>query len=181
MAKYASHKCPSCGKLHCGKLAICFWCARTAKIAENPKFCVVCDRILDSKRHATSYCSLACSTAINTYRLRVIAKVHAQIKHGVLPKASSLACVDCGKQAFDYDHRDYLKPLDVEPVCRSCNLKRGPAKDVREVVAKLLGVDVSEIPKAMIALRENREAERLRLIAYHVELHATHFQESANV
>jgi len=44
-----------------------------------------------------------------------------------LPKASAHACVDCGAQAFDYDHRDYRKPLEIEPVCRSCNIKRGPA------------------------------------------------------
>lgn len=36
------------------------------------------------------------------------------------------ACVDCGAVAEVYDHRDYSKPLDVQPVCRSCNLKRGP-------------------------------------------------------
>lgn len=28
---------------------------------------------------------------------------------------------------MDYDHRDYTKPLSVEPVCRSCNKLRGPA------------------------------------------------------
>ena len=36
-------------------------------------------------------------------------------------------CVDCGKRAEHYDHRDYTKPLEVEPVCRSCNKLRGPA------------------------------------------------------
>ncbi|MFA5633142.1 MAG: hypothetical protein WC997_16665 [Porticoccaceae bacterium] len=29
--------------------------------------------------------------------------------------------------ATDYDHRDYRKPLSVEPVCRRCNLSRGYA------------------------------------------------------
>lgn len=42
--------------------------------------------------------------------------------------ASAAPCVDCGEPATDYDHRDYSKPLDVEPVCRSCNMKRGPAQ-----------------------------------------------------
>jgi formylmethanofuran dehydrogenase subunit E len=36
-------------------------------------------------------------------------------------------CRDCGEPSTDYDHRDYNKPLEVEPVCRSCNLLRGPA------------------------------------------------------
>lgn len=37
-------------------------------------------------------------------------------------------CLDCGvNRAVAYDHRDYSKPLEVQPVCHSCNLKRGPA------------------------------------------------------
>lgn len=53
--------------------------------------------------------------------------VAREIREGRLPKASQLTCVDCGQPARDYDHRDYAKPLDVQPVCRSCNRKRGPA------------------------------------------------------
>ena len=40
-----------------------------------------------------------------------------------------LSCVDCRQPASVYDHRDYLKPLDVEPVCQSCNSKLGPGKN----------------------------------------------------
>lgn len=54
-------------------------------------------------------------------------QVYGAVKEGRLPRAATLKCVDCGKQARDWDHRDYAKPLDVEPVCRSCNRKRGPA------------------------------------------------------
>ncbi len=50
-------------------------------------------------------------------------------RHGLLPSPSSLVCVDCGRPALFYDHREYAKPLDVEPVCRSCNVRRGPAID----------------------------------------------------
>lgn len=47
---------------------------------------------------------------------------------GVLPPLDgSIACVDCGAPAKHYDHRDYSRPLDVEPCCHSCNLRRGPA------------------------------------------------------
>jgi hypothetical protein len=35
--------------------------------------------------------------------------------------------MDCGAKATAYDHRDHAKPLDVQPVCDSCNSKRGPA------------------------------------------------------
>lgn len=49
------------------------------------------------------------------------------IRDGYLPSPSTLTCLDCGAPAKAYDHRDYNKPLDVEPVCHACNSKRGPA------------------------------------------------------
>lgn len=53
------------------------------------------------------------------------------IKHGHLPRLDGdYACVDCGESATCYDHRDYNYPLMVEPVCRSCNGKRGRAKHI---------------------------------------------------
>lgn len=54
-------------------------------------------------------------------------RVAAAIKKGELRRPNEFDCVDCGKPAQQYDHRDYNFPLKVEPVCRSCNLKRGPA------------------------------------------------------
>jgi len=48
------------------------------------------------------------------------------IRHGRLPRIADCACMDCGGQAEHYDHRDYGKPLQVEPTCRVCNYKRGP-------------------------------------------------------
>lgn len=48
---------------------------------------------------------------------------------GLIPKAKERICVDCGDKAHDYDHRDYTEPLNVVPVCRSCNILRGPAYD----------------------------------------------------
>jgi hypothetical protein len=52
--------------------------------------------------------------------------VEKAIKSGSLPTAKSQKCVDCGRQATCYDHRDYSKPLEVQAVCRACNSKRGP-------------------------------------------------------
>lgn len=49
------------------------------------------------------------------------------VRQGRLPPARSLVCVDCGAAATDYDHRDYARPLAIEPTCRSCNLRRGAA------------------------------------------------------
>jgi len=51
---------------------------------------------------------------------------------GYLPRLSKvkILCVDCGKRAKHYDHRDYRLPHIVEPLCQSCNFKRG-SKGVR--------------------------------------------------
>jgi hypothetical protein len=62
------------------------------------------------------------------------AEVAKAVRKGLIPPAKALLCTDCGKQASDYDHRDYNTPLAVEPVCRSCNKKRGPAVQVSELV-----------------------------------------------
>lgn len=51
-------------------------------------------------------------------------------RYNLLPTLDGLVrCTDCPKPATDYDHRDYDKPLSVEPVCHGCNIKRGPAKN----------------------------------------------------
>lgn len=50
------------------------------------------------------------------------------ISEGLLPAPTEFCCADCGADAEVYDHRDYTKPLEVDPVCRSCNSKRGSAE-----------------------------------------------------
>ena len=57
-------------------------------------------------------------------------KARYAVKVGRLPHPETLACVDCGMPAKHYEHRDYLKPLDVVATCISCNLKRGAANDM---------------------------------------------------
>lgn len=49
----------------------------------------------------------------------------AAVRGGFLQDPRQLDCMDCGNPAECYDHRDYNKPLDVEPVCISCNGSRG--------------------------------------------------------
>ena len=62
-------------------------------------------------------------------RESVMRQAHLAVRRaviaGTLPRPDSLYCIDCGGFATMYDHRDYLRQLDVEPVCRSCNTKRG--------------------------------------------------------
>lgn len=55
--------------------------------------------------------------------------VRKAVARGVLPdlRNRDIACVDCGAVATVYEHRSYSRPLDVEPVCRPCNGKRGTA------------------------------------------------------
>lgn len=67
--------------------------------------------------------------------------VTVAIYNGDLPRLDgSIACVDCGSPADEYDHRDYKKPMDVEPVCRRCNGLRGPGlhRDPSETASKPL-------------------------------------------
>lgn len=54
-------------------------------------------------------------------------EVAKAIRRGQLRRPSEFPCAGCGGPAIEYDHRDYNLPLVVEPVCRSCNLRRGPA------------------------------------------------------
>lgn len=59
-------------------------------------------------------------------RRRAYQAVAAAVERGDFPHITDLACVDCGMVAQAYDHRDYTRPLDVEPVCGGCNKRRGP-------------------------------------------------------
>lgn len=83
--------------------------------------------ITDRHYHAT-----LCIPCLKTWGKRTGSALACQavataIRHGKIPPAKTLACTDCSGPAMDYDHRDYNQPLNVEPVCRSCNRKRGPA------------------------------------------------------
>jgi len=91
------------------------------------KGCRKCGREKDS---LSPYCR-KCYLPVEKMRVKAVASVAKLIRSGAIPKARELSCVDCGKNALDYDHRDYSKPLEVEPVCRSCNQLRGPAVQLR--------------------------------------------------
>lgn len=66
----------------------------------------------------------------NTDRDRLRANAHKlvtlAIKSGQLAPPKDLACADCGDFAWCYDHRDYRKPMVIDPVCQACNNRRGP-------------------------------------------------------
>ncbi len=86
------------------------------------------------------------------------ARVQSEIRNGNLPNPKTLTCDDCGGPAIEYEHRDYNKPLMVVPICRSCNLRRGPAVPLNGSVKKL-------IDNGLVPYRLNRNAFRvLRLM-----------------
>lgn len=69
-----------------------------------------------------------CYDKVKSLLWAAIVAVRKARRNGVLPDPHTQVCADCGKPAFCYDHRDYSRPLDVAPVCRSCNWHRWPAK-----------------------------------------------------
>lgn len=54
------------------------------------------------------------------------AQVQRAIILGRLMPASSFRCTDCPEWATEYEHRNYSQPFAVDPVCTSCNCRRGP-------------------------------------------------------
>lgn len=70
----------------------------------------------------------ACQPRHQAAGYRAAQVVARAIRAGRLQPPNLSSCVDCGEPAVFYDHRDYSKPLAVEPVCRRCNNLRGPAR-----------------------------------------------------
>lgn len=93
--------------------------------------CVDCRGPLRPSRSWPALRCDRCNKARYLARQKVIGSassaVARAIRTGALPRPASFLCVDCGRPAAQYDHRDYTKPLDVQPVCRSCNVMRGHA------------------------------------------------------
>lgn len=93
------------------------------------RMCLVCGLVDVARRGAQTLYCLKCAAVAN--RRNGAAQAHAavarEVRSGRLAPARSCLCVDCGGQAMHYDHRDYGRPLDVDPVCCRCNKLRGPA------------------------------------------------------
>ncbi len=66
-----------------------------------------------------------CRQVIYSLRRKSMAALIKEIDSGRTLPAKNYYCVDCGKPAAHYDHRDYSKPLVIEPVCAKCNVNRG--------------------------------------------------------
>lgn len=111
--------------------------------------CIVCDQIELVRGGSNDFiCSECREKGHNRFGRRgtnawashgaAMSAVANAIRDGRLAPPSDFQCVDCGAPARQYDHRDYSKPLSVEPVCRSCNLNRGPAVPVPGFIHRVL-------------------------------------------
>lgn len=89
--------------------------------------CGACGRTYETHKMArvNARCH-ECEVAAEQTRGLVTGMVAKAVRQGILPHPSTLKCSDCGIQASEYDHRDYSQPLQVAPVCRGCNVRRGP-------------------------------------------------------
>lgn len=122
--------------------------------------CALCGQSMPRERiYISHYCSVVCAMTVAAARSAVGNALHAAIRSGVIPPARSLTCVDCGAPATDYDHRHYLDPLNVVPTCRSCNLKRGPALDIADLVLRHFDAS-GPISEFMHGLKRRHEEER---------------------
>ena len=110
-----------------------WWCGA----CDSPHYCKVCDQIKRDRWRASMAHRKERSTssyfrpvdAERWWQHRSHTLVRTAVKRGLLPdlKTGEFACADCGGVALEYDHRDYGRPFDVTPVCRSCNKQRGTA------------------------------------------------------
>ncbi len=102
--------------------------------------------------------------AVNSGAERAAYLVNQAVKRGDMPGARELKCADCGCAADRYDHRDYNKPLVVEPVCGSCNNRRGPAIHlVHEADCGLVGGELGFFRKTLKRHAESRRIATPRL------------------
>lgn len=91
--------------------------------------CCVCGEVKLAAGGGHTFKCEPCRAALPPSKENAHYLVARAIRRGELARPSEFQCVDCGRPAIEYDHRDYSKPLEVAPVCRSCNLRRGPAKE----------------------------------------------------
>lgn len=93
--------------------------------------CFDCGALLARPLNSRPRVCPSCKTG-NRGGARAVNIVQRAIRDGLLPHPASRVCEDCGNAAQVYDHRDYNRPLLVEPVCHTCNMRRGPATRLRE-------------------------------------------------
>jgi hypothetical protein len=89
------------------------------------KTCALCGESTGGRSQFALYCGV-CMHEKEQPKENAIREVRRAVRSGVVPHIDTQYCVDCGRFAELYDHRDYTQPLVIEPVCRKCNFRRGP-------------------------------------------------------
>jgi len=108
----------------------CRSCRGKTTAPHSAGYCCVCNW---SKREEFSLTCASCKEtkpARKRLHRRINAFVGVAVKLGLIPSPKAFQCVDCGQQACCWEHRDYNKPFEVEPTCKSCDKKRGEGKTI---------------------------------------------------
>lgn len=120
-----------------------------------------------------SYLCWSCTSAQQNLQKAAHVAVSKAVEAGDLPRASGLTCIDCGAPAQVYDHRDYTRPLDVDPVCHPCNIRRGPTNDFQRFKPRPRIEPERDIPApAPLASPPADEVRAARLRAGHTQTRA---------
>jgi ribosomal protein L40E len=96
---------------------------------EKPKASYACGQCGERLPIAAAWNRTSCNGCVSAsekLRRSAHAAVKRAIRCGALLPPEANQCADCGDPATVYDHRDYEKPMAVVPVCRACNVHRGP-------------------------------------------------------
>lgn len=88
--------------------------------------CAACKRVLGHQHHSARYC-LPCADSVMDMQKAIAKSLRFAINAGKLKDWRGQKCHFCGEAASGYEHRDYSRPFNVRPICRSCNWKLGPA------------------------------------------------------
>lgn len=96
-------------------------------------YCFVCDAVIAQG----TYCG-ECGRVVKVLRQ----VVQAAVRQAGLKITKGTPCAECGKAwAMVLEHRRYSMPLSVAAVCRSCNIKLGPALDVVDLVKAIRNIN----------------------------------------
>lgn len=109
-------------------------------LAAMKPHCTVCNEPLLNKRNAMCGNCLAAKFIIQRSASAMMAL------HGITHATGM--CVDCGtRPATCRDHRHYASPLKVDFTCHACNLRRGSALDLIELIKAhrgLIAIEANE-------------------------------------
>lgn len=132
--------CENCGfglSQYCRTARLCTGCRETSKAAKQ---CPDCEAV---HYRSTSPRCRACSRARWVFSdlasgrgIAASAVAKAKQEGGLSPPTGM--CTDCDQPAAMYDHRDYNRPLDVDPVCKGCNVRRKSAIPKRWTFAEFM-------------------------------------------